>query len=510
MTLQVRASPLPQPDRSTPPAATETGISPRATAWAWVLCWLMFASTVLNYMDRQAITLVEGQISQTFSIANFAGFGWILSAFFMTYALFQVPAGYLVDRWDLRWSYAAAVAWWSLAALATALVPSLGWLIACRALLGVGESFNWPCALRVTSRVLPSEDRSLGNGIFNSGAAVGAVLTPIVVTFLSPSLGWRATFVVIGSLGFIWVAAWLFLVRGPRSEMLAREAPANADREPGSQGWFRLSLPARTGFAGVAIAAIVLSLSARWYGQAAVWLGIALAMLGPLAVAAVLPRNDLAGAGWAKSLHEIVRLRRFWILVVVSISINICWHFLINWVPTYLKSERALPSSTSGYLSAVTFLAADIGNLAGGLLSRWLAARGFSVVGARMAVMSLCMIMILAGPALSMPQGDVSVVVLLSVMAAGTAAFMANYFSFTQDVSSRHTGLIVGYLGGLGNLFVAAYLPFAGALRDWTGSFTANFVIVGLAPLVGIAVLLLGWGRDKPAGKPSLSGLDDF
>ena len=102
----------------------------------------------------------------------------------MTYALFQVPAGYLVDRWDVRRVYAGAVAWWSLAAAALAFSPTLGILMVFRALLGVGESFNWPCALRATSAVLPPADRGLGNGIFNSGAAVGAVLTPLVVPTL--------------------------------------------------------------------------------------------------------------------------------------------------------------------------------------------------------------------------------------------------------------------------------------------------------------------------------------
>ncbi len=119
---------------------------PVARGWAWGLCWLMFASTVLNYMDRQTISLLREPICQAFGITADVDFGWVLAAFYLTYALFQVPAGYLVDRWDLRWSYAAAVAWWSLAAVATALVPSLGLLIVCRALLGVGESFNWPCA----------------------------------------------------------------------------------------------------------------------------------------------------------------------------------------------------------------------------------------------------------------------------------------------------------------------------------------------------------------------------
>jgi MFS transporter, ACS family, hexuronate transporter len=457
----------------------------------------MFASTVLNYMDRQTITLVERQIRETFFIPTFAEFGWILATFSMTYALFQVPAGYLVDRWDLRWTFAAAVAWWSLAAVATAAVPTLGWLFVCRALLGVGESFNWPCALRVTARVLPPKDRSLGNGIFNSGAAVGGVLTPIVVDFLRPSMGWRGTFLVIGSLGFIWVAVWIFLVRGPRSETLAGEGPGQAGELSKFGSWSLLSPPAGMAFAVVAIVAIASAVLGFRYGLVTVWIGIALAMLGPLAVAGVFPRGDLGGLGWATSLHEIARLRRFWILVVVSISINICWHFLVNWIPTYLQRDRLLTGTTTSYLTAATFLAADLGNLGGGLLSRGLVARGISVVRARMTAMSLCMILILAGTGLSVSQGDISVVVLLCVMAAGTTAFMANYFAFTQDVSPRHTGLVVGYLGGLGNLFVAAYQPFAGALRDWTGSFVANFVIVGVAPLVGIAVLIIGWnGRN--------------
>lgn len=116
--------------------------------------------------------------------------------------------------------------------------------------------------------------------------------------------------------------------------------------------------------------------------------------------------------------------------------------------------------------------------------------------------MSLCTLLILVGPAMSLPVGNVTVLVLLSVMAAGTAAFMANYFAFAQEVSARHTGLVVGYLGAVANLFVAGYQPIAGSLKDHTGSFAANFAIVGLAPLLGIAALLWGW-NDRPATMPS-------
>ena len=172
----------------------------------------MFASTVLNYMDRQAVSVVGEGIQKEFGL-NYEQFGWVLSAFQLSYAFFQVPAGYLADRLNVRWVYAIAVVWWSLAAVAVSLSPSFGVLLIFRGVLGIGEAFNWPCALRVTSAVLAPKDRSLGNGIFNSGAAVGAVLTPILVVPLTSWLGWRWAFSIIGGSGLIWVAIWLVWTR---------------------------------------------------------------------------------------------------------------------------------------------------------------------------------------------------------------------------------------------------------------------------------------------------------
>jgi MFS transporter, ACS family, hexuronate transporter len=487
---------LTQPDQNNAHVADAGATSRRATRWAWGLCWLMFASTVLNYMDRQTISLVKEQIATDFAIKADVDFGWVLAAFSMTYALFQVPAGYLVDRWDLRWSYAAAVAWWSLAAMATAVVPGLGMLIVCRAMLGVGESFNWPCALRVTARVLPPSDRSLGNGIFNSGAAVGAVVTPIIVTTLTALWGWRTAFVLVGSLGFVWVLIWLALVQGPERQLLERDDRSATTKARADGGSRRLSLVASIAFGSVLILAVAVSLSAFWLGLSFVWSGIALAILGPLAVAALLPADKLEGAEWAASLGEMVRLRRFWVMIVVAVSINICWHFLVNWIPTVLKEQRGLTFMTGNFLSAVPFLAADAGNLGGGWFSRRLAARGLTPVRARQIVMAICTVPIVAGTLVGRAPDNITAVVLLSVMAAGTAAFMANYFTFAQEVSSRHTGLVVGYLGGVGNLFVAGFQPFAGKVKDVTGSFSLIFLLIGFAPLVGLAALLWGW-RDR-------------
>jgi ACS family hexuronate transporter-like MFS transporter len=472
---------------------------PVVSGRAWGVCWLMFAATALTYMDRQAVALLREPIKGEFGLTGDADFGWVLSAFYVTYALFQVPAGYLVDRRDLRWSYALAVTWWSLAAAATAIVPGLGLLIACRALLGVGESFNWPVALRVTARVLPPADRSLGNGIFNSGAAIGAVITPAVVTYLYLRHGWRSSFAVLGSAGFVWVVAWLFLVRGELRRALARPARKELPADPLEAGPTPAGLPraVSAAFAGTLIVAAAIAAVGFRYGQEAVQLGIAVAILGPLVVAVATPLPLLKGAPWAAGLGEIVRNRRFWILVVVSATINICWHFLVNWIPTYLKQERGMDFAAGNYLSTIPFLAADAGNLFGGWSSRRLAAGGRAAARSRLLVMIGATPLIMAGLGVGLATDVTTAVVLLSIIAAGTAAFMANYFSFAQEVTSRHTGLVVGYLGAIGNLCAGRFQPFAGAVKDYTGSYSLVFAIIGLAPLIGLAALAWGWGLGR-------------
>ncbi|WP_422927097.1 MFS transporter [Singulisphaera sp. PoT] len=499
--------------------AGKTLATGRTPGWAWGICWLMFASTVLNYMDRQAMALVGVKVKAEFHLLN-EGYGWVLASFALTYALFQVPAGYIVDRVNVRTAYALAVTWWSLAGIASAFAPSLAGLMIFRALLGVGESFNWPCALRTTALILPPSDRSLGNGIFNSGAAVGAVLTPVIVTLLTAQFGWRAAFVCVGTLGFVWVGVWLFILGGERQSLLAgRASPRLAIDDEFGLGKPRLSGLARSAFGGVAALSVMIALSAIRYGLPALWWSVATLMIGLLLIALLLPSQSLKGADWALSLGEVVRQRNFWIMVAVSICINVCWHFLANWLPSYLLDDRELTSLValmakfqqmvptlkgdakylaSGLLSAVPFIAADIGNLGGGACSRYVASRGVPASRSRMLVMASCTILIGGGALVGAIRNDLVAMILLALMALGTAAYMANYFTFTQEVAPKHTGLVVGILGGLGNLFAAGILPYVGRVKDVTGSFAPLFVLVGLLPFVGTTILVLGW-RSRPS-----------
>lgn len=458
--------------------------------WPWLVCWLMFGATALNYMDRQSMALVEKPIREEFHLDN-QQFGWIGAAFYITYALAQVPAGMLADRFNVRRLYLMAVLWWSLAAIAASFSPTLGVLIAMRVMLALGESFNWPCALKVTSRILPPADRSLGNGIFNSGAAVGAVVTPLLVPVLATYFGWRVAFVVLGLFGFGWIALWLKFVPAGRDRFF------QVDDSQTSTGVTLRSLvnllPA------AALAVVVWLVLPERFGLFRWWVAATVLFLGTIAFAGVQAQRIGAG-DWFGRLTEVVRLRRFWVLVVVSVSINVCWHFLVNWMPGYLRQDRAMDYLKSGSWVAFPFLMADAGNLLGGWASRQLAGKtGWAPARARWTVMSVCALMVSSGALVGVVASNTLALILLAVMAAGAAGFMANYFAFCQEVSAHHTGLIVGILGGLGNLFAGGFLPYAGSVKDITGTFAPIFVMVGLIPLIGLTTLGLFWGLDQPA-----------
>jgi len=184
----------------------------------WWVCGLLFFATVLNYLDRQVLALTADKIIHEFHLTN-EGFGRIIAAFRYSYAAFQIAGGWVADAFGAGRIYPAAVGLWSCAGLATAFAGSATSLAGFRFLLGMGEAFNWPCALKVTQRLLSPEDRSLANGIFNGGAATGAMLAPVIVTLLAMRFGWRSPFVATGALGVAWIAAWLVMTRRYRGQL---------------------------------------------------------------------------------------------------------------------------------------------------------------------------------------------------------------------------------------------------------------------------------------------------
>jgi len=180
----------------------------------------MLFATVINYMDRQALASVSSHIKRDFALKE-EGYGTLEAWFGYSYAVFLIVAGFLADRWSLRWLYACALMVWSVAGFATGFVGTLLQLQICRAVLGMGEAFNWPVAVGTVRRIIPRESQAFANGVFNSGMTFGAVLTPVMVLLMvhkDTGEGWRSLFRIVGAAGTLWVIFWLWSTRGERAK----------------------------------------------------------------------------------------------------------------------------------------------------------------------------------------------------------------------------------------------------------------------------------------------------
>ena len=190
----------------------------RISSRTWWICLLLFLETMLTYLDRQALALTADKIMADFHLTK-EGLGVVIASFRYAYGVIQIAGGFLVDSYGPRLVYPAAGGLWAVGGVLTGLATTVTMLAGFRSILGIGEAFNWPCALKVTRSLLPAKDRPLANGIFNSGTAVGALVAPVMVTLLAVYFSWRAAFVVIGALGGVWVVVWLGSTRESAAEL---------------------------------------------------------------------------------------------------------------------------------------------------------------------------------------------------------------------------------------------------------------------------------------------------
>lgn len=187
-----------------------------------------FLATVINYLDRQALSVVAPVLRKEFHMSN-EDYGYVLSAFMLAYTLSNGVSGPLIDRLGTRLGYALSMAIWSTAGMLHALTTGVWSLAGFRFLLGIGEAGNWPAGLKVATEWFPSRERALACGIFNSGAAIGAILAPPLMAWLVLSYGWKSAFLIVGLSGYVWLLAWWWVYRTPahlRAEVTARPAPA--------------------------------------------------------------------------------------------------------------------------------------------------------------------------------------------------------------------------------------------------------------------------------------------
>src|SRR5207244_5125666 len=180
----------------------------------WSIVGLLFTASLINYLDRAAISFALPLISRDFHLTSGTK-GLLLSSFFWSYALMQVPIGWCADRFNLRWLYAGAFALWSVAQGLTGLVKGLTALIAFRILLGVGESVYLPGGTKIVSLLFAPKERGLPSGLFDFGTRTGLVMEGLLIPWLLIRYGWRTTFAVVGFSALLWLVPWL-LVSPPR------------------------------------------------------------------------------------------------------------------------------------------------------------------------------------------------------------------------------------------------------------------------------------------------------
>jgi ACS family hexuronate transporter-like MFS transporter len=386
---------------------------------------------MINYMDRQTLSLTITYVYDQFG-KDPALYGFTETCFSVAFALGALLVGWLADRWNIFWIYPATVTLWSVAGFATGFAEGWLGLMVCRFFLGLAEAGHWPCALRTTQHLLPPDQRSMGNGILQSGAAIGALITPfVVVALVQQSEQWRRPFWVVGGLGLSWVALWLLWVR-------PRDLPTFRPQKRSANGAF--------------------------------------------------PDKDESPP------YAFLRDRRFWVLVVVVISINIAWHYFRAWL-TQVMDASGYSRDESIMFNSAYYIAADAGSLSVGFATLFLGRRGVSVYSARVWMFAGCTLLTLLGVVVAFLAQGVLFLILLLVIAFGSLGLFPIYYSFSQDITVRHQGKVNGTLGFLNWMAVAGLQALIGLLVKWTGSHAVGMVICSLAPVAGLAALLVFWRR---------------
>jgi len=409
----------------------------------WAACVLMLLATALNYMDRQALAQQASDVQAELKLTN-EDYGNLEFWFGIAFAVGGVATGFLVDWFSLRWLYPAILLGWSAVGFLTGWVTSYGQLFACRVLLGFFEAGQWPCALAASQRLLSSQNRTLGNSILQSGASLGAIVTPIIVLVLNregvPG-GWRLPFWVIGAAGLVWVVAWLIAIR-PRDLEIAPESLTPAvELDPGEPG-------------------------------------------------------PVAG-----ETDRATFVRRLLALFVVVVMINFCWQYFRAWMPMMLEKEHGYSRDDTQLFSSAYYLIAGIGCLAIGFLVKGLTQRGWSVHGARMGTFGFCAMLTALGMMAALLPASPLLLMLILTVGFGSLGQFPNYYAFTQELSVRKMGKVTGVLSFVTWISWAIVSIPIGRWIDRTGSYSLVTFLAGLAPLVALAALLLLW--KEPAAKPS-------
>lgn len=407
----------------------------RQVRW-WILA-LLFSVTVINFVDRQALSVLAPIIRDTFHLSN-TQYGTIVSWFQFGMVVGEFPMGWLMDRAGVRFGLAFAVTWWSLANGLHAAAGSLWQFRLFRFWLGTGECGNYSGGNKVVAQWFPVKERALAIGIFNSASMIGAFIAPFLVIPVAERYGWRAGFLVPSALGVFWVLAWWRLYREPavHPHLSAAEAQYIAGGVPG------------------------------------------------LAIPIAAPTN-----------RQLLRFRQTWGLMLCRFWVGPVVQFYIYWMPNYFHDVRLLSVRESTYFNSVTFIFGDLGSIGGGVAAGWLLARGATVKTARRTTLFAGALLCLLSVVVPLVQSIPLAITAISLVLLGHTFLSANMFASVSDVFpeaavARVTGL-TGVAGGLSGII----FPYLTGLIVDRFSYSPVFIMASLMPMIGILILFATLGN---------------
>jgi ACS family hexuronate transporter-like MFS transporter len=439
---------------SPPVAGAATGVG----RYRWVVCGLLFLAATINYVDRQVLGILKPTLQ--------AEFGWseidyadIVFAFQLAYAIGLVLAGRIIDRLGAKTGFTVFIVIWSLAAIAHAEAPLFGGAAAAmlgmiglsysasvagfmlaRFALGLGEGGNFPAAIKVVAEWFPKRERAFATGLFNSGTNVGAIVTPMVVPWITLTWGWYWAFIWTGAIGLLWLAVWLPLYGRPETH--PRVKPSE------------------------------------------------------LALIRSDPPEPTVKVPW----RQLLRYRQTWAFAIGKFMTDPIWWLYLFWIPDFLNRNYGIDLRTVGPPLIAIYLIADVGSIGGGWISSALIKRGWSINAGRKTAMLGCAFAVVPIAFAAYANNLWLAVALVGLAAAAHQGWSANLFTLASDTFPRQAvGSVVGFggmAGAIGGMLIA---KLTGYILDASGSYVPVFLIAASTYLIALLIIHLLLPKLEPA-----------
>ncbi|AXV79905.1 MULTISPECIES: MFS transporter [Ralstonia solanacearum species complex] len=421
----------------------------------WLVAGLMWAAIAINYIDRTVLSAAAPHIQKEFHLSA-VEMGIVMSAFFWSYALLQLPAGILADRFGQKKVLGFAVLWWSLATAVTGLATGFKSLVSLRVALGVGEAGAYPSNAGITSRWFPKQERATVAAIFDSGSKLGSAIALPLIAWLLVAFDWKLTFAVAGSLGIVWSVVWV---------LVFKDSPA---AHP----------------------------------------GVNAAELSHIQKGLPPARNaDAPSVSWTKLLTH----RNVWAMCIGFFMINYNSYFFITWLPTYLVKERGMGLMEMGFMASLPlFVSMFVEVFAGWASDRVYASGRLSLTATRKLFLVIGLVMASSIGLAAFAQSAVVAVILLCIAKSGTTVAASQVWALPADVAPGNTvSMVAGLQNTVSNMGGVVGPIVTGAIVGATGSFIPALVFS--AALIGLAIVnyLFLLGKVEPiAFEPNTATLN--